>query len=517
MAVASPFDRLAGIATLGTRRAPLPPDLDWPDASLTGVGTREQSVETRLLRIAAAHAMFAAAGARAAPEASSAAREDFPAVGSIVNDAAAWRILRMLCGEQGGLLSEWFALAGAAGRVVPPHLVPLVLGHVPPRERRGAGAVLGPVAAWLAALNPDWLVDAPAVELSDLRWKEGSLRVRLADLEIARRVDRVRSRAWLLTTWEQDPPEAREAFLEVLLPTVGPDDEEFLEMALDDKRKAVRQAACEGLSRLPESAHARRNLERLGELLQLNREKSGLLGFGRKRQLTIELPAAPDKAAQRDGIESRVPAAIKVGECAWWLMQMVARVPPRHWCVKFGCDAETFLDAALATDYQDELRSALTDATVRHPDREWSGLLVRYWLGRRQDAQLQLDALGRLVNGAPGPERAALLEVLIGAARGEHFSLVTTLLQSLEIHWNAALTNAAFDGLQDSLSGSGGDYTQPRNSLDQWARFCDVDTGVRRAAVLLEKCGEGHRWRNALEQFNDTVAFRAAMREELTK
>jgi len=423
----------------------------------------------------------------------------------------------MVSGEHRYLLGEWFALAAAGGRVLPPHILPLVLDHVPPRERRGAGAVLGPAAVWLAARHPDWMVDAPSMELSDQRWKEGSLRERLADLELARRVDRVRSRAWLLTTWEQDPPDAREAFLDALLPTVEPADEKFLEQALDDKRKAVRQSAAEGLSRLPGSAHARRNLERLGDLLQLSAEKGGLLGLGRKRKLSIELPTAPDKAAQRDGIEPKVPASLKLGERAWWLVQMVARVPPRHWCEKFGCDAQTFLDAALATDFKEELRGALTDAAVRHPDREWSELLVRRWVGRDIDPQVEIDALRRLVNAAPAEQRAALLEVLIGATRGDHFGLVTSLLQSLGLSWNAALTNAAFDRLEEGLAGTNTNYSQPRNSLDEWAKHCDVATGARRAGVLLQKYAEGHTWRNALEQFNDIVAFRAAMREELTK
>jgi hypothetical protein len=67
------------------------------------------------------------------------------------------------------------------------------------------------------------------------------------------------------------------------------------------------------------------------------------------------------------------------------------------------------------------------------------------------------------------------------------------------------------------VAGSKETWSQPRNALDSWARRCDLGVGAQRASALLDKCGEGHRWRNALEQFNDIVAFRAAMHKELLK
>jgi hypothetical protein len=108
----------------------------------------------------------------------------------------------------------------------------------------------------------------------------------------------------LRSTWDTDAPEAREAFLTILAEEVGTDDESFLEFALDDKRKAVRLAAADLLARLPESGHARRMLARLESLIELEAPHGGILGKLRKRKLRVDLPAAPDKAAQRDGIDA---------------------------------------------------------------------------------------------------------------------------------------------------------------------------------------------------------------------
>jgi hypothetical protein len=374
--------------------------------------------------------------------------------------------------------------------------------------------VLGPAAQWLAARHPRWLAAAPGGEPSEARWKEGSTAERVAELQAVRRVDRARAREWLRATWEQDPPEAREAFLRALLPTVAPDDEEFLEMALDDKRKGARRAAFECLVRLPGSAHARRNLERLGSALRLE-ETGGLLGRLRKRTLTVELPAALDKTAQRDGIEAKVPAGGAIGERAYWLMQMVAAVPPRHWCERFGCDAQSFLAAVLDSDEAGVLPHWLTTAAVRHPDPEWALVLARHWLSKDDIVALTLETLKSLAESLPVDDRATFVETLVAESKRDQFSLVSMLLDSLDFQWSSALTSAAFYRLVAIVANDRGTGSQNRNRLEAWARCCDIRTGGPRIAALLEQCGEGHGWRNALERFNDIVAFRAAMQEEL--
>ena len=250
------FERLAAIATLGTRRAPLPKESPWPDDSLAPAGAEPASRETCLLRAAAAGAVWERAGARAASSPAALPR-DFPArVVQELDESAGWRLARIVGGEHSYLLDEWFEAAAATGRALPPHWLPMVLDHVAPDARAAFATVLGPAATWLAGRNPRWLVAPAEAELADARWQEGSLEERQLLLAAIRKCDRPRSQAWLRSTWEADAPEAREAFLGLLAADVAADDEPFLEAALDDKRKPVRQAAANALARLPESAHA---------------------------------------------------------------------------------------------------------------------------------------------------------------------------------------------------------------------------------------------------------------------
>ena len=242
-----------------------------------------------------------------------------------------------------------------------------------------------------------------------------------------------------------------------------------------------------------------------------------MLGKLRKRKLRIDLPTAPDKAALRDGIEAKPPASRKIGERAFWLSQLVAMVPPSHWCRRFDCDAQTFLDAVLATDYANELLGALTQATVRHPQGEWTQVLARAWMASSQDATAILAALYDLAKTGSPAERAALLELQLRDTKTANAGYISHLLDAVELQWNATITKLAIDHLAETVASSKENWSQSRNSLDAWARRCDIGIGAQRAAALLDKYGEGHSWRNALEQFNDIVAFRAAMHKELTK
>jgi hypothetical protein len=512
---ASALERLTATATLGTRRAPLPKESLWPDESLAPAGAEPVARETSLLRAAAAGALWERAGSRAAP--AQAVPDDFPAdERAALPEPAGWRLARILGGEYPYLLQEWFEAAAATGRVLPPHFLPLVLDHVEAGARAGFGGVLGPACVWLAARNPRWLVAPASVDSSDSHWQEGSLEERRLLLAAIRKLDHARSLAWLRSTWDTDAPEAREAFLAILVADVSADDESFLEAALDDKRKPVRQAAAEGLMRLPASAHAQRIVARLDPLIELEAPHGGILGKLRKRTLRVDLPAAPDKAALRDGMEAKVPASRKIGERAFWLSQLIAMVPPAHWSERFACDAQTFIGAALATDHSTELLGALTAAAARHPRGDWSQALARAWMAHPQDFAVVTQAIIELANGAPPADRAALIEQQLRDAKPENFGYISHVLDVVELRWNTSITTLALDHLATLVSGPQNKWAQARNCLDPWARRCDLAIAAPRAAVLLEKTGEGHSWRNALEQFNDIVAFRAAMHKELT-
>ena len=513
----SSWERLASIATLGSRRAPISESLTWPDPSLAAASDNV-SGELALLRLAAATRLWNEAGTRS----SVIERIDTnglnapPIVASnLVSEPAAWRLARMIGGEHREFIEEWFAHAAAAGRSLAPQWLPIVLDGVHRNIRDRYASVLGPAAAWLARHNPAWSVVPAVVEPSKQRWLEGTLDERRGELIAMRRIDPTRAIEWLQATWSEDPAEAREAFLKSMQAGLSMADEPFLEDALDDKRKGVRQAAVELLAQLPDSRHAQRSQDRVGPFLVLDEQK-GLLAKLRNRKLIVELPGAIDKAAQRDGIEPKPPAQRKIGERAFWLAQMVAFVRPRYWLERFNIDAKSFVDAVMATEFAQDLLPALTEAATRHPVPDFLDALSDAWLASKQEPASILQGIARLVAAADTSQRGALLTSKARNLGALDANSMFHLLNSIETAWTPEITAFAIEHITHRADNDKQSWSHARNSLDTWGQRCDVTTATALLQQALASAGERSPWRNALEQLNDIVEFRAAIKRELT-
>jgi hypothetical protein len=423
----------------------------------------------------------------------------------------------MINGEYKDLIPEWFTLARSYGRTLPPQWLPVALDALTPAARTEYAAVLGNAAQWLASRNLHWILHTRNQQPSEERWQTGTLDERRAELKTQRELDPAVARSSVQSTWADDPPEAREAFVTLLLTGLSAEDESLLESALDDKRKGVRLAAAECLSRLPQSAHGQRIRARLEPLVVLEDKKSGLLGGLRKRKLNIELPAALDKRMARDGVEAKPPAQRKIGERIFWLSQMIAMVPPTHWSSRFSCDAATFIATALATEYASELLNALSAAVARHPTREWVDALAAAWLGSDADTQTIAQSIAALASVAPEAHRATFLESHLREVAPRRFDVGFSILQLVDLPWTPAVTTLALDGLAASVRADKQQWSHARNAFDAWARRCDVDVAKTRVSQLLDGCAADSPWRNALEQMADIVDFRTAMKEELRR
>jgi hypothetical protein len=537
--IARKWNTITSIATLGTNRGAPSLQEFWPamdvaasseSSGASSSATERASLsatalagppERSLLRVAAVNYLCQLSGTRVAA-ADLPAPDLAPALqGRLVSENAAWRLARMLAGDHRDLVPEWFSIAAHVGAVLPPHWLPVVLNELQPNERAGASAVLGARADWLAKRNPEWSELATASGLPIDRWNNGTLFERRAALIAIRAGDPVGGRVLLERSWETEPPEARVAFLETLLnaPGLSEADEPFLESALDDKRKDVRMAAVECLCRLPNSAHARRNIERLQPLVTLTEQGSGLLSKLRKRRLEITLPESLDKAALRDGINSKPPAQQKIGERAYWLMQMIALAPPAHWCERFRCDIETFIAAALSTDYAVDLVLALSHASIRHRDRAWIAALSTQWLTWFDHAELQgvaAQTTATLVAAAPSNERDAILRQLLAASKPPQLDFLQGTLAAADLEWSAETTRLAFERLDQRTQIGESDYTRPRNTLAHWGTRAEAATASRALTRMLERTPDKSAWRNALEALHDIIEFRLAMRQELT-
>jgi hypothetical protein len=511
------WDRLLGVATLGTRRTPVNETLLWPTAELAPAGA-DAAAELKFLRAVAARRLYDVAGTRSTPQPASDEHAPVPVDRTrFVSEVAAMRLLRMIRGQHAELIPEWSQLALEAGRQVPPQFVPLVLTHLKPTDAKGFGDLLGPTGQWLVRLNPDWKIAFTVEAPSHDHWLSGTLDERRSELLALRKQDPAQAREWLQETWAKDPPDEREAFLRLFTTGLSLADESFLEAALDDKRKPVRQAAVQLLASLPESQLSRRHGARLDALIAAD-EKKGLLArkLGRpKLKLNIILPEAIDKATQRDGVDAKVPANRKIGERAFWLSQMVALVPLSYWTTRFQCEPALLVAGVMETDYAGELLTALSEAAQRHPEREWLLALTDGWLATK-DAQVRAERIVEVLQNAPDEVREAVLAAQLSKLDSlrDHY-MILALLQTVQFGYGPELTRLAIAHLRTIATKQKSTYQQPRNLFDPIGYHCDVPTASELVPAVLDAVSTDSNWRNAVEQLNDIVEFRAAMRREI--
>ena len=94
--------------------------------------------------------------------------------------------------------------------------------------------LLGRRGHWLAAQNPDWAWAIGGTADDEKIWQVGESGARLLFLQRLRRTNPVHARELLAATWKEETPEDRAGFIAILETGLSPEDEPFLEAALDD-------------------------------------------------------------------------------------------------------------------------------------------------------------------------------------------------------------------------------------------------------------------------------------------
>lgn len=221
--------------------------------------------------------------------------------------------------------------------------------------------VLGARGLWLAK-HLDYGAWVSGSSLDESVWDLGMPAQRRDYLATLRGSDPQLALQKLEAVWKQEPAKVRSDLIATLEVNLSMTDEVFLENALDDKGKDVREAAAKLLTKLQDSRLMERMRARVTPLLQFTPEgKAGMFGLkkGTPAKLEVTLPESCDKAMQRDGIELKPPSWQKIGEKAFWLKQILEIIPLEFW--------EKTLNAA---------PSELVTATNKH---EYQKLILEAW------------------------------------------------------------------------------------------------------------------------------------------
>ncbi len=147
------------------------------------------------------------------------------------------------------------------------------------------------------------------------------------------------------------------------------DDEPFLEAALDDRSKEVRQRASDLLRSLPASRLYQRMIERARACLAWNPGAAD-------GPLVVTPPSTADKAMIRDGIDPKSALYPNLGERAWWLREIVAAVPPRELVALLGAPPSEIVAAVTGGEWEHVLGPSWMRSSVRNRDASWAEPLL---------------------------------------------------------------------------------------------------------------------------------------------
>jgi hypothetical protein len=443
---ADPWSELVKVALLGTDRVPLP--------DLEASGTLQplllqidnSNKEKALLTAAALVSVHRSCGKL--PEKAPAGRlgpSEMDSVPRCSSDAATY-VARMLRGEFAFLLPEFLEEMVAAGQRIPEDLLPeaLAAGRKDTTIREILARGIGRRGEWLSRLNEEW--DYVGGKIDATEWETSSRPSRVLLLRSLRASDAARALSVLQSTWSEDSPDDRIAFISELRQGLSPEDEPFLEAALDDRRKEVRKKAADLLAQLPASRLVQRMKDRARALI--NKASGSRLRrvLIRESSIEVRLPEACDASLQRDGVEPTPPQG--TGEKAWWLGQIVSAVPIFFWSEHLRLTPSECVDDAIKTEHRDLLLGAWTLATRRAMDSSWASALFDHALAEKKDIQLL-----RVVDAVPEAQRAKVVCKLLKSDRPWFASgqLGMTFLQSLPAPWSDVVGGAFIDLLRDQV------------------------------------------------------------------
>ncbi|QFG20571.1 DUF5691 domain-containing protein [Actinomadura sp. WMMB 499] len=568
----SAWDEHVTAALLGTERRD-PPALNGepagePDGDRGGDGAAGRLLDQAALLTVRWRAGFAPVPSGGLVPVAPAPVEHDPAV----PDAAAARLARILAGEQIRVLPEWLDAAAGRGLRVPPRLLPALLerGRSDRMLRPSIARAAGRRGMWLALQNTDWayLVGAGPVRSGDdpagaEAWRSGTRHRRVAYLSGLRGADPAAARELLRETWDREPAPDRAAFLGTFAWGLSLADEEFLEAALDDRGKDVRQLAADLLARLPGAAYGDRMAERARACLirrtgpppgaaatAPERDRPGSAGAGTPPPhpnptapaagappargpgsppdaaapagpaahapetggawIEVEAPGEHDAGLARDGVPFHPggsfaprPGNGPVGTRVAWLREILARTPLSTWTSAFGLPPAAIVRLPVPGGAGDP-HTGWARAALNQRDAEWARALIE--AGAVAD---EPEALADLLDVLPEGERDAAAAALVRRVpdRGDPLRL----LERVPGPWAGPLASAVVAIL---ASAAGRPTRAAEHTLTRLCRVADLRLDPAAAARLAE-----HPVRplpRPLTDLIDTLRFRDEMLKELS-
>ena len=481
--------------------------------------------ERHLLLQAGAWAVYRQAGEIAghldeAPEPAPA--ENLP----VCSPAIAKLLHSMLLGEHENLLPTVLQYLREVRMRIPYELLPLALAVRTASLQSAVFPVLGERGLWLSQFNSEWAwvknflpaTDNMLPDDAETIWQEGTIGQRREILRRLRAIDAAKARVWLEGVWKQEKAEARLELLKTLEVGLSSEDEPFLEKALDDRAPSVKALVPPMLARIPGSAFAQRMTSRANAIITNVRGK-----------LKIELPTAYDKAWLRDGIMEKPQSG--VGERSWWMIQILACIPPAYWEEQFKMTPIALIEMADTNKFGNSIIESWSRAAQLFSVEQWGEPLWDWWHGQQRKKTLSGTTTSDMRD-----ELMQLMPARLVESKVQYMMLNSTLLEGADwidllaevpTPWSNEFGDVYLQTLHQHIASLELNKKNYYPYSDSW--FNSLETAATRlpsscfeatlaAWPLPEGDGWQHeQWREQLQEFTKTLRIRQRLLEEFKK
>ncbi|QDT32999.1 DUF5691 domain-containing protein [Thalassoglobus polymorphus] len=522
------MNELFKAALVGTRKLPVVPLDDSFPTDQIATSHEALSPESDLLLRIGRRSIYELAGqptVHVAP---------FPAAPSVESKIWSKRFLQVMHAalgqSQSNVLIEFLRALDEQGLNIPDSILPDLFNTSEPELRQAVRPVIDERGVWLAKLNPEWewVLDAEINEAVDVRileeqWNEGTIPQRCEVLTQVRLLDAEQGRTWLLNCFKKEKADVRRQFLERMATSLSEHDEEFLESALKDRSKYVKQVAADLLAKIPTSNLSARHQQRATQLLER------IPSTGSQLKLTCQPPQELPRDWEEDGIPASASGA--QGKRAFWTEELVSRIPPANWTTFFEASPLELINAVLHDDFSHSVITGWTrsvgacDASNLETI-DWVEPLWKYWSAMTQhphavvqdQAIAMLETLSvwfeqsklerailQLVQDQPDPTNAPISRLLpfIGTPWSSSFAkeylritrgLVGSRTDRSVIHWLNSLPAAATAIPKEAFEIAQAPWRIRDQAIQSW-QVCEIE--------------------RLISQFAERIQLRAAFYEEL--
>lgn len=425
---------------------------------------------------------------------------------------------RILNGEHPELLDEWLTLLSSRGQRVPEEYLPRLFEVATKRKnlRDFVSPVSGERGLWLASMNPEWRwicgetetrQDWPA--LPNLQRKAFFKKLRISSPGEALEM--------LLSTWETESPEDKVEFIQSFTHGLNPSDESFLEKALKERRKEIRNTASFVLSKLQSSAFCTRNIERLKKIIFFNEPENRLLsflGFPASGKFVLSLPDSFDPDLSKDGISPKMiveESDFKGGEKAHIVFQMLIIPTPDVWVKLWNKPADQLIQAALQSEWKDLLMEGWTKAAIHHKEETWAKAIIseKGWISQHDRFLPSLFAIIR------DKEKCAL-EFFSSNSTGKLQGTLFQILGTLDYQWNLEFSKKILEAIFDPSSKREGNFAHVLGRVAlRLSPFCAVEAVSRLGKLGAENPEATNQ--KAFHNFMSVLQFRLEMHESFVR